>query len=107
MILGYFLTGSYRSCLDDDKLPVHDLRSCKEAVRVITNEVAAAQFGEEETQSDWPKGCYYWSTNARVYFNRHSYGSVSRNGHAHQICKGKEKQINITIYYLMVDYICP
>ena len=88
--LGYFLTEKNGLCSETKDSVVDDLKTCKEAVDEIKKKVKAANFKMEEEESDWPSGCYLYTINDGVYFNKQSTGSRHRS--SQQICKSKGKQ---------------
>ena len=69
---------------------VDNLKSCMEAVDQIKQNVTAVNFKEEENESDWPSGCYLYTINDGVYFNKQSTGL--RHSNSKQICKPKGKE---------------
>ena len=69
---------------------VDDMKSCMEAVDEIKKKVTAANFKEEEDASDWPSGCYLYTINDGVYFNKQLTGL--RDSNSQQICKPKGKE---------------
>ena len=69
---------------------VDDLKSCMEAVDEIKKKVAAANFKQEEDESNWPSGCYLYTIDDGGYFNKQSTGL--RHSNSQQICKPKGKE---------------
>ena len=88
--LGYFLTEKNGLCSETEDSVVDNLKSCMEAVDQIKQNVTAVNFKEEEDESDWPSGCYLYTINDGVYFNKQSTGL--RHTNSQQICKPKGKE---------------
>jgi len=63
---------------------VNTLKECKIAVATIQKTVSTAKFAAEETDANWPKGCYLYIVTNGVYFNKHSSGKTHDS--ARQIC---------------------
>ena len=62
-----------------------DLGKCKDSIAQIKNTVPNAIFKASEDSSNWPKGCYLYTTSNAVYFNEHATGSS--NSRARHICE--------------------
>ena len=75
-----------------------------EAVDQIKQNVTAANFKEEEDESDWPSGCYLYTINDGVYFNKQSTGLTNSN--SKQICqpKGKEKYHHVSSIQALLNF---
>ena len=87
--LEYFLSRKGGLCANIKTVTfsaVNTLKECKIAVATIQKTVSTAKFAAEETDANWPKGCYLYIVTNGVYFNKDSAGKAHDS--ARQICFG-------------------
>ena len=87
----YFLTYKNKLCAGNG---VDDLEKCKESLSQIKKAIPHARgawFKDTEDASDWPKGCYLFTSGSvnEVYFNEHATGSSHSD--ARHICEVQGK----------------
>ena len=82
----YSLTESDGLCFDIRAEAVNDLSDCHSAVVELKKISPNVIFREDETQADWPPGCYVVKN--YVYFNKNSFGA--RHPVASQVCRTNE-----------------
>ena len=76
----YDLSKANGVCFDVGATTILTESECRSATSKIPG---ASEFGDEETDNDWPKGCYLYE-NGKVYWNIHETGSPNKR--ARQVC---------------------